>query len=96
MALGGAAFAAISDSSGVIHGYYDSGGNLKVVSQTCAKGFTPLDWNQAGPKGDTGAQGPAGPQGPVSRLICCAPLAVLLSSVRKGSRSTGRPPRASR
>ena len=40
----------------------------------------------------TGSEQPAA----VSRLICCAPLAVLLGSVRKGSRSTGRPPRASR
>jgi hypothetical protein len=73
------AYAAIAgpiDGSGVIHGCYDSGGNLKVVDASapgCPKGYTGLNWNQqgaagpagpAGPKGDTGAQGPAGPAGP--------------------------------
>ena len=67
VALGGVAYATIPDSGGVIRGCYDGGGNLKVIDtgkgQSCAKGFTPLNWNQQGPKGDTGAQGPAGPKG---------------------------------
>ena len=67
VALGGVAYATIPDSGGVIRGCFDSGGNLKVIDtgkgQSCAKGFTPLNWNQQGPKGDTGAQGPAGPAG---------------------------------
>lgn len=70
---GGAAIAASAgpvDSSGVIHGCYDGGGNLKVnLSQpaACAKDYTALNWNQTGPqgpKGDTGATGATGPQGP--------------------------------
>ena len=67
-AIGGVAYASIPDSSGVIHGCYDSGGNLKVVQALpCPKGYTPLAWSQAGPTGPpgpTGQQGPAGPPGP--------------------------------
>jgi hypothetical protein len=41
---------------------------MKVVSALpCPKGYTSLQWNQQGPKGDmgdTGPQGAAGPQGP--------------------------------
>lgn len=60
------AVASIPDSSGVIHGCYDSKtGALRVIDtgkgQTCAKSETALTWNQAGPQG---AQGPAGPEGP--------------------------------
>ena len=51
---------AIPGSDGVIHGCYDSGGNVKVVAATCPRGYTPLPWNQTGP---SGAQGPAGPTG---------------------------------
>jgi hypothetical protein len=53
------------DGSGVIHGCYDSGGNVKVinVSATCPKGYTSLNWSQTGPQGATGPQGPQGPQG---------------------------------
>ena len=67
-AMAGVAFGAIPDASGVIQGCYDSGGNLKVVNALpCPKSYTPLQWNQQGPKGDkgdTGPQGPAGPAGP--------------------------------
>jgi hypothetical protein len=68
MAAGGTAFAAVSsipDSSGVIHGCYDSGGNVKVidtsVTSTCPKGYTSLNWNQTGPQGPQGPAGAAGP-----------------------------------
>jgi hypothetical protein len=55
---GGVAWAAIPDSDGVIQGCYNSGGNLKVVSELpCPKGWTSLPWNQQGPKGDPGADG---------------------------------------
>lgn len=74
----GAAIAGPVDGQGVIHGCYDSGGNLKVIdsSTSCPKFYTPLNWNQigqpgpqgpAGPqgqKGDTGVAGPIGPAGP--------------------------------
>ena len=70
----GAVSPSIPDSAGVIHGCYDSGGNLKVidttVTSTCPKGYSALDWHQdgragqQGPQGQTGAQGPQGPQGP--------------------------------
>jgi hypothetical protein len=56
----GLAVGAIPDSTGVIHGCYDSGGNLKVIDtaagQTCAKGYTPLNWSQTGPQGTPGAR----------------------------------------
>jgi uncharacterized protein YraI len=40
MAAGGTAFAAVSsipDSSGVIHGCYDSGGNVKVINTSVTR-----------------------------------------------------------
>ena len=53
---GGIAWAAIpAVPGGVIQGCYDAGGNVKVVSALpCPKGFTPFQWNQQGPPGDTG------------------------------------------
>jgi hypothetical protein len=66
VALGGAAYAAIP-GNGVIHGCYNSGGNLKVIdtatAPSCPKGYTALTWNQRGPQGPQGQQGPAGPAG---------------------------------
>ncbi len=78
--VGGTAFAvssSIPDSAGVIHGCYDSGGNMKVidtsVTASCPKGYSSLNWNQQGPAGSPGlagspgqqgVQGPRGPQGP--------------------------------
>jgi hypothetical protein len=54
----GVAWAAIPDSDGVIQGCYNSGGNIKVVSELpCPKGYTSLPWNQQGPKGDPGTDG---------------------------------------
>ena len=67
---GGTAYAAIAggpvDSSGVIHGCYDSGGNVKVIDSgtTCPKGYTALSWSQTGPQGPAGATGATGSQGP--------------------------------
>jgi hypothetical protein len=68
---GGAAYGAVSsipDSAGVVHGCYDSGGNLKVidtsVTSSCPKGYTSLNWNQTGPAGSQGVQGPQGVKGP--------------------------------
>jgi hypothetical protein len=60
MLVGGIAWAAIPGPGGVIQACYDSGGNLKVVNALpCPKGFTPLQWNQQGPKGDKGDTGPS-------------------------------------
>jgi hypothetical protein len=64
----GAAYATIPDSAGVIHGCYTTkGGLLRVVDpaarQKCTSFETALDWNQRGPKGDTGPQGPSGSTG---------------------------------
>ena len=62
----GAAIAGPVGGDGTIHGCYDVGGNVKVVdaSAACPKGYTALNWSQAGPKGPAGAPGPAGPAGP--------------------------------
>jgi hypothetical protein len=62
----GIAYAAIPDSSGVIHGCYATkNGALRVIDSAakCATGEVALNWNQQGPKGDTGATGPQGPKG---------------------------------
>jgi hypothetical protein len=68
VAAGGTAFAAVSSSpgsSGMIHGCYDSGGNVKVINTSptsaCPRGYAPLNWSQTGPLGPAGPQGPAGP-----------------------------------
>jgi hypothetical protein len=61
----GAAIAGPVGSDGIIHGCYDSGGNVKVVdaSASCPKGYTPLNWSVTGPQGPQGATGPAGATG---------------------------------
>jgi hypothetical protein len=75
---GGAAFAAIPDSSGVINGCYQKNvGNLRVIDPSAGDSCRPseigISWSQtgpqglvgpAGPKGDTGATGATGPAGP--------------------------------
>jgi hypothetical protein len=63
-----AAYATIPDSSGVIHGCYNTKyGQLRVIDPTvsnCTPTETPLEWSQTGPQGVVGPQGPPGPQGP--------------------------------
>jgi hypothetical protein len=69
IASAGIAVASIPDSSGVIHGCYNTGSNpsgtLRVIDSdkgaTCSKNEKPLTWNQTGPKGDKGDPGPPGP-----------------------------------
>ena len=72
VALAGGAYAAIPDSSGVIHGCYDTkSGKLRVLDsedgdpKACGKKETQLSWNQQGPQGEPGPQGPQGPAGQV-------------------------------
>jgi hypothetical protein len=65
--IAGVAYAAIPDSSGVIHGcYVTKTGVLSVIdsSAKCGASQTALNWNQTGPKGATGPAGPAGSVGP--------------------------------
>jgi len=67
---GGAVYAAIPDSNGVIHGCIDDrtairGTNALRVFDTaktaaCPSGMTPIQWNQTGPQGPQGAQGEQG------------------------------------
>jgi len=66
--IGGVAYAAIPDSSGVIHGCYTNKvGVLRVIDpsagQSCTSLETPIQWSQKGPKGEAGPAGPAGPKG---------------------------------
>ena len=65
--FGGVAWAAIPDSSGVIHTCYSqSTGTWRPIdypTQKCKSGETQLDLNQKGPKGDTGPAGPKGDKG---------------------------------
>jgi hypothetical protein len=68
--------ASIPDSSGVIHGCYNTSlahgsplGDLRVIDTSkpngnCASWEAPLNWNQRGVTGPTGATGPTGPNGP--------------------------------
>jgi hypothetical protein len=69
LVVGGIAYAAIPDGSGVIHGCYQKNqGALRVIdtgtTQTCSSSETPLTWSQTGPQGQPGQQGPPGPTGP--------------------------------
>jgi hypothetical protein len=66
---GGAALAAIPDSSGVINGCYQKNvGNLRVIDSSAGDSCRPSEiairWSQTGPQGPPGPQGPTGPQGP--------------------------------
>jgi hypothetical protein len=63
--VGGAAWASIPASNGVIHGCYSSkNGALSVINtakqKSCPKGTKGLNWNQKGPAGPAGKAGPAG------------------------------------
>lgn len=55
---GGVAYASIPDSSGVIHGCRkNTDGSMRVIddsSQSCASGWSSLNWNQTGPQGPSG------------------------------------------
>jgi len=67
-AIGGVAYAAIPDSSSVIHGCYTNKvGVLRVIDlsagQSCTLLETPIQWNQKGPRGEPGPAGPAGSKG---------------------------------
>ena len=72
LAAVGAGYGAIPSPDGVIHSCYNANSNpsgqLRVIDADagakCAKNEKALDFNQKGPKGDTGPQGPPGPQGP--------------------------------
>jgi hypothetical protein len=67
--------ASIPDAKGVIHGCYNTSlahgnplGALRAidtatVNGNCASWEAPLDWNQRGVTGPTGARGPTGPTG---------------------------------
>src|SRR5580704_19189631 len=68
--VGGTAYGAVSsipDAAGVVHGCYDSGGNVKVIdtsiTASCPKGYSSLDWNQTGPAGKDGKDGTNGTNG---------------------------------
>lgn len=64
---GGAAFAAIPGSGGVINGCYSTkNGALSVVDSAakCPNGTSSITWNQTGPQGPAGPAGPTGPTGP--------------------------------
>ena len=61
---------AIPGSDGIIHGCYVSGASLRTLylidpstGQHCPTGYSPLSFNQTGPRGPVGPQGPTGPQG---------------------------------
>lgn len=66
--VGGVAYASIPDAGGVIHGCRkNSDGSIRVVDsdlgQTCASGWTALNWSQTGPPGATGPAGANGVSG---------------------------------
>lgn len=70
---GGIAFAAIPDSSGVIHGCYNPNGakaqngtTLNIIDSdtaSCRSNLAAITWNQTGPQGPAGADGAKGDKG---------------------------------
>jgi|ERR1700675_3683538 len=64
---GTVAFASIPDSSGVIHGCFETQqGQLRVIdpaTQHCLPSETAISWNNIGPQGPAGLAGPPGPPG---------------------------------
>jgi hypothetical protein len=66
LAIGGFAFAAIPDRSGVIHACYKKKkGTLRVSSSgRCSRKERKLAWNRRGRTGNQGARGRPGPRGP--------------------------------
>jgi hypothetical protein len=71
IAVGSAAYAAIPDAGGVVHGCYDkASGQLRVTDtdtntpKACSSKEAALTWNQQGPQGLQGQQGAPGIQGP--------------------------------
>jgi hypothetical protein len=71
LVTGSAAYAAIPDGGGVIHGCYKSNapaqGSLRVIdtakNASCAANENAVTWNQQGPKGDPGTPGAPGAKG---------------------------------
>jgi hypothetical protein len=71
LATVGVGYAAIPSADGVIHSCYNASANpsgqLRVIDveagAKCAKNEVALNFNQRGPKGDTGPQGPKGDTG---------------------------------
>jgi hypothetical protein len=69
VAAGSAAFAAIPDGNGVIHGctWKSGGGPIRVIDtaagQHCLATESALDWNEPGPQGQKGAKGDPGDPG---------------------------------
>jgi hypothetical protein len=71
LAVGGASWAAIPSSDGVIHACYNAGpnpsGQLRVIDAEagaqCQRNEKALNFNQRGPKGDKGDKGDPGPPG---------------------------------
>jgi len=66
--VAGAAYAAIPDSGGTIHGcYLKATGLLRVIDtgkgQACTRFETAISWNEGGVPGPAGPAGPQGPQG---------------------------------
>jgi hypothetical protein len=69
LAGGVAAYAAIPDSGGVIHGCYQKNvGNLRVIDSgaggKCRPPEIAIQWSRTGPAGPVGPQGPKGDTGP--------------------------------
>jgi len=63
-----AAYAAIPDGSGVIHGCYNAvNGSTRIIDtavSSCKAPEVEIQWGQQGTTGAAGAQGPVGPVGP--------------------------------
>jgi len=72
------AYAAIPDGNGVIHGCYNAvNGSTRIIDtadSSCKANELPIQWNQQGPAGATGAAGPVGPSGPIGATGATGPM----------------------
>ena len=64
--IGAAAYAALQESSGVIHACVDGKGAVRIIDTSvdaCKKNETAISWNQTGPQGPAGVPGTNGAPG---------------------------------
>jgi hypothetical protein len=77
LGLGGASFASVPDTQGVVHTCYNQAkGTWRPIdypAEKCKAGETMLDFNQKGVQGDPGPAGPIGATGPTGPMGATGP-----------------------
>jgi hypothetical protein len=77
-----------NNGAGSIVGAPTDFGFTGSATATCPSGFTPVDWNVAGPQGAEGPQGPQGAEGPQGPQGPTGPAGAAGKSGKSGSSGT--------